>query len=66
MYRLYNIGIERKIDWLVKNGKLKNKKILISPWNNDSINMYNYMTQRYGVYEIFIIDDEISKYNNKL
>ncbi len=66
MYRLYNIGIERKIDWLVKNGKLKNKKILISPWNNDSINMYNYMTQRYGVYEIFIIDDEISKYNNKV
>ena len=34
MYRLHNIGIEAKIDWLVRHGKLEHKKLIISPWNN--------------------------------
>ena len=37
MYRLHNLGIDAKIDWLVKKGKLINKKLIIYPWNQDSI-----------------------------
>lgn len=46
MYRLHNLGIERKIDWLVKNGKIQGKKVIIAPWNEDSIQMYNYLIQK--------------------
>ena len=62
MYRLHNLGIEPKIDWLVKNRKLTDKKIIISPWNDDSIRLYNYLTRKYGIRgeKMIIVDDEIS------
>lgn len=67
MYRLHNLGIERKIDWLVKNGRIKEKKIIISPWKEDSINMYNNLIQKWGrVNEIIIVDDEVSQYNSEV
>lgn len=48
MYRLHNLGIEAKIDWLVKMGRLNQKKLVIFPWNEDTIRMYNYLKDRYG------------------
>ncbi|MCI8462030.1 MAG: class I SAM-dependent methyltransferase [Lachnospiraceae bacterium] len=63
MFRLHNPGIESKIDWLVKNGKLNGKKIIISPWNQDSIHMHQYLIHRWGEYEILIFDDEVAQYN---
>lgn len=64
MYRLYNFGIERKIDWLVKNRKLEGKKIIISPWTEECIAMYQYLTQKWGVdQEIIRIDGEVSPYH---
>ena len=67
MYRLHNLGIDAKIDWLVKKGKLINKKLIIYPWNQDSIHMYQYLIQRWGEqYETFIVDDEVSRYNKSV
>lgn len=66
MYRLHNLGIERKIDWLIKNGKLQRKKVIIFPWKEDSIHMYNYLSQKWGSRETIIIDDEVSQYNNDI
>ena len=63
MFRLHNSGIESKIDWLVKHGKLNRKKSIISPWNQESIHMHKYLIQRWGEYETLIFDDEVSQYN---
>ncbi|GEM_PF-6689207 len=33
MYRLYNLSIGEKVDWLVKHKDLLRQNIVISPWN---------------------------------
>lgn len=69
MYRLHNIGIEAKIDWLIKNGRLEEKRLIISPWNEDTIRMYNYLRDKYRVGALensLIVDDEVSKFNKKV
>ena len=63
MYRLGNLGICNKIDWLVKNGKLQKKKIVIIPYNKDGIETKEYLRLQYGFDEFYLLDDEICKYN---
>lgn len=68
MYRLYNFGIKSKIDWIVKNGKVKGRKIIVSPWNEETIDMCHYLIEKWGINknDIIIVDDEVNKYNEEI
>lgn len=63
MYRLHNLGIEAKIDWLVVNGYLSRKKIIICPYGNYGMQIKQYINQRYSIQEYAIVDNELWQYN---
>ena len=59
VYRLHNLGIEEKIDWLVVNGYLESKKIIICPYGNYGMKIKQYINLRYGIQECAIIDKDL-------
>lgn len=65
MYRFYNFGMENKVDWLVKNGKLKGKDIYVAPWNADGIRISEYLKRKWNINSV-AIDDEVSEYNTNV
>ena len=48
MFRLHNLTIESKIDWLVKNENILDREIVISPWDEYGIKCYNWISQKWG------------------
>ncbi len=66
MYRLHNLGIEAKIDWLVINGYLEQKKVIICPYGSYGMQIKQYINMRYGIQEYSIVDDKMWKYNSNI
>lgn len=66
MYRLHNVGMEKKIDYLVKKGYFINKEIVIVLWNEDSIKMKKYLEDKWNIKINLIMDDEVARYNDKV
>lgn len=64
MYRLHNVGIEGKIDWLVKHGRLDGKQIVIVLWNDLGMKIKQYLNLKWGLQETAIIDDDVAAYNH--
>jgi SAM-dependent methyltransferase len=65
MYRLHNNSIEAKVDWLVMNEHLLERRIVISPWDADGIQCYRYLSEKWGS-DATIIDDEVAKFNSRV
>lgn len=48
MYRLHNQGVKAKIDWLVKNDNLLDKKLVIVTWNDTGMECMEYLQKKWG------------------
>lgn len=65
MYRLHNQEVKAKIDWLVKNDNLLDKKLVIVTWNDTGMECMEYLQKKWGE-EVLVLDDEVAAFNKNV
>ncbi len=66
MYRLGNLGIDAKLDYLVRNHIILDGKVAIYPWNSYGIHIHQFLRDKYGMIDIKAYDEDMCNYNSTI